>query len=205
MTALHAQVNIFTGDVLAVSPISGGSQNHEYFYDGTMGWTFDVSTPLTITALGFFDATGDGLSQSHQVAIWRSPGIMVVSATVPAGTMGTLVDGFRFVAINPITLTIPGGYTIGAYVQQTCTDDAWFSVPNYSTVTGLAFGVPAASSPSSILTLPPGIGSHSDGAGYLGPNFLVSSVPEPAAISLLAIAFGAMCLIRTQLQIRRNG
>ncbi len=82
---------------------------------GTVG-NMLVVTPRTIDKLGVFDAGGDGLATAHEVGIWEIyTGKLVVSATVPAGTAGELIDGFRYVAL-PEPIELKGGtpYRIGA-------------------------------------------------------------------------------------------
>ena len=38
--------------------------------DNPAGWVFELSRPLTITALGFWDQLPDGLSVPHRVVLW---------------------------------------------------------------------------------------------------------------------------------------
>ena len=40
----------------------------------TLGWSFVVNSPISVTALGAFDADGDGLNVAHDVGIWDSGG-----------------------------------------------------------------------------------------------------------------------------------
>ena len=61
---------------------------------GTYGWSFTLSSTITVTDLGYFDFGGNGLNDAHDVGIWTSTGTLMVSATVPAGTAGTLVGRF---------------------------------------------------------------------------------------------------------------
>ncbi len=94
-------------------------------------------TGITLTALGLFDdgspgslnpspsdpaagsaTTGsngsvpaNGLSIAHQVAVYdASNDVLLAEATIPAGTAGTLSDGYRFASISP--LFIPGNTDI---------------------------------------------------------------------------------------------
>src|SRR5215218_5905220 len=37
----------------------------------TWGWSFYVTTPITVTHLAWHDTNGDGLSHSHQIGLWK--------------------------------------------------------------------------------------------------------------------------------------
>jgi hypothetical protein len=76
---------------------------------GTLGYAFTVTSPIRVTNLGVWDygGNGDGLLE---------PGTQLIQTTIPAGTSGTLVDGYRYVPIAPVILA-PGNYTIGAYYE----------------------------------------------------------------------------------------
>src|SRR5450755_2722444 len=78
----------------------------------TLGWEFTVSQSITVTALGAFDDSQDGLAESHDVGIWDSVGNLLGSTTVAAGTVDPLVNQFRYSSVS-FTLA-PGTYEIGA-------------------------------------------------------------------------------------------
>jgi len=82
---------------------------------GTVGNMLAILKPRTVDKLGVFDAGGDGLTTAHEVGIWRlRTGELVASATVPAGTKGELIDGFRYVKLpKPVDLK-RSAYRIGA-------------------------------------------------------------------------------------------
>ena len=81
---------------------------------GTVGNMLAILKPRTIDKLGVFDAGGDGLATAHEVGIWElRTRDLVVSATVPAGTEGELIDGFRYVKL-PEPVELKGTYRIGA-------------------------------------------------------------------------------------------
>src|SRR5271154_7146963 len=75
-------------DTITVVPGSGGVENDAWNTNATIGWQFTLSSPVTVTELGFFDATGGGLFDPHPVGIWNSSGTLLGSATVPSGTAG---------------------------------------------------------------------------------------------------------------------
>jgi cysteine-rich repeat protein len=80
------------------------------------GWEFTVSSSVTVAALGVFDEPSSaGLAEPHAMAIWNGSQQVLATATVPAGTSATLVNGFRYVPIAALILTPGQNYTIGAY------------------------------------------------------------------------------------------
>jgi hypothetical protein len=186
-------------DVIAVVPGSGGFQNALWNGNVTIGWQFTLSSSVTVTELGFFEATGS-LSDPHPVGIWNSGGTLLGSATVPAGTPTMLLNGFDFVPVTPFTLGA-GMYTIGAYGNGTSPDQFKFGLTGSTTIPGLTIGngVSSAFGPTT-LTFPtmPVDGTKE---GYFGPDFLVatSTVPEPSTCTLLSIAFGLLVCFKARL------
>jgi hypothetical protein len=162
-----------------------------------VGWEFTVNSAVTVSGLGYYDYTADsglagltaccgtapqttgGLTESHQVGIYNSSGVLLVSATVPAGTAGILVNDFRYTGITPVVLA-PGSYTITATQEntgsETATDPVVYTFSTFNPITDIT--VPAGG----------GISSGSGGYGaltdpseqccgyqaYMGPNFLVA-------------------------------
>ncbi len=99
-------------------------------YGGALGLDFDVTQPVSVTELGCFDDTGNGIGAGATitVALWRrnnggtptvatddtGAGIMAVT-NFTTGAPGTLVGGQRFKTLAvPVTLT-NGSYTIVAF------------------------------------------------------------------------------------------
>ena len=39
--------------------------------DGTWGWTFFVKSPIVVTHVAWYDESGDGLSHSHRIGLWK--------------------------------------------------------------------------------------------------------------------------------------
>jgi hypothetical protein len=77
-----------------------------------------VNEPITITHLGLIDDGSDGMSAAHAVGVWTNAGTLLASATVPAGTGGTLVGQFRYVPITPIELTADQVYRVGGQMPN---------------------------------------------------------------------------------------
>jgi len=197
-----------TAESIAVQPGGGGIQNANYAANVTLGWGFSLATPLTVTDLGFFDGNS-GLVDPHPVGIWDSAGTLVAEATVPSGIAATLVSGFRFVPISPVSLSA-GAFTIGAYANGTSPDPFRFEVPSFTPVAGLSFGPVDLFTRGDSLTRPTTAADVFTQGGYFGPNFLVSApteIPEPGTIGItlmgLAIVTGRV-LRRADALARRS-
>jgi len=77
-----------------------------------------------VNYLGFYDAGGDGLANSHTLALWetgwngQSSRGLLAEVTVAAGTSAPLVDGYRWVQL-PSTISLVGNeyYLLNASVD----------------------------------------------------------------------------------------
>ena len=180
-------------DEIAVLPGTGGSTNHAWNGSGssTIGYQFTVNSPVTVTELGFYVPQGS-LADNHQVGIWTSGGTLLVSATVPAATSPTLLDGFDFVPVTPITLGT-GQYVIGAEGNSTSTDQFTFGKTGSITISSITLGVSVSAEfgPPNTLTFPTVQPTDFATEGYFGPDFLVA-VPEPSTISLACLGVLAL-------------
>ncbi|MCP3919708.1 MAG: hypothetical protein GY711_29595 [bacterium] len=95
--------------------------------DRTVGWQFTLAADRDVTALGVFDrgapSPDPGMGDLHEVAMWNATGTMLAMAAVPQGTAGTTLNGdFRYVAIQPLTLTGAADYVIGAFWRSAAFD-----------------------------------------------------------------------------------
>lgn len=148
----------------------------------SLGYFFDVTSPFTVTYLGFCDDGGNGLSESHQVGLWDPFGNLLATGTVDAGTGDLLVNSTRLISVAPITLSIGAGYRVAGV---TGSENYNF----YGTLTN-APGIVYTSGAYCLGTTlqDPTCGTDATQNGYFGGNFagLESSVPEPASIALLA-------------------
>jgi hypothetical protein len=103
--------------------------------NNTFGWRFIPTIDIDVTALGFFDATslstgtGTGLSQSHDVGIYRvSDQALVASNTIPAGKGDLLSANFRYVTLStPVRLTRGTTYLMAGFALSTTPDQAAFA------------------------------------------------------------------------------
>jgi hypothetical protein len=166
--------------------------------EGTFGWSFTLSNTITVTELGYFDFGGNGLSDAHDVGIWTSSGTLLVSATVPAGTAGTLNGDFRYVLVAA-TLLAPGDYVIGGFTPADSGDPVAVQAATITTASGISYDASRSIGGSS-LTFPIGDTSGQPNS-YFGPNFIF--VPEPTTTALLLL--GSSGSIVAWLRRRHNG
>ncbi len=158
------------------------------------GYAFSdvLESGLFATHLGIWDAGSDGLSVAHDVGLWDSLGVLVASVTVPGGTAASLVDGFRYADIADVALST-GRYTVGALFFAGGADDQARNLVGTATASGISFvgarfinnEVASLTNPTSSLSI----------TGLMGGSLMVDRVngrvPEPAALSLVALAIGA--------------
>jgi len=157
----------------------------------TLGWSFTVTNPITVTNLAVYHDNGVGLLESHDVGIWNATGGLVVSATViPADPCVADQGGFQQWCIVSVSAKLaPGTYTIGA-VWNNLLDPMIFP----GTLSGE--GIANVNGPSIVLlqnefvfggTLTDPTNTTGDTMSYFGPNFAysTSAVPEPGTLIML--------------------
>jgi len=127
------------------------------------------------------------------VAIWTSGGLLEVQATVPAGTSGTLLNGFRYTSVTP-TLLLPGSYTIAGFSPKNGNnpDDVISFAAVVTTASGINYVDSRRDASGTQLTFPTGGGGH---GGYFGPDFQFAGVPEPSSWALRLVAAGAFAVV----------
>jgi hypothetical protein len=196
-TAKYLIGSLFAVALMAWSPLQTRADTIAFSISGgraltagnpqTYDYSFTLSSTVTVTNLGLFDKGNDGLAQSHAVTIWTSTGTQLVQATIPAGTGGTLINGFRYVSIAPFTLTA-GTYTIAGFYGAAGLQDSLATVGSITGASGVSYG-----------------GSRSAGCfsnDYLGPNFQFTTpgVPDSGStVSLLGCALLGLAALRRKL------
>lgn len=167
--------------------VSGGTPSTLGNGPYTLGYSFTASTSFRVQGLGVFDAGGDGFLEGHDVGLWDGAGNLLASTSLAQGTSGTLISGFRFASVSPLSLAA-GTYRVGAFFSNVPADPLYF--PNSGTVTaanGFSY-LGGAYGGGTSLAFP----NFDNGAGgYIGANVL-GSVPEPAAWGLMIVGFGAV-------------
>jgi hypothetical protein len=168
----------------------------------TLGWSFTITQTIDVTDLAVFDQSSEPLLESHEVGIWDSTGTLLDSATIGAGTAGTLEfdslgQSWRDVSA-PVVLG-PGTYTIGA-TWNNGLDPLIFPGDLGSITTGaeITFGTNDFIAGGS-LTDP--TNTTGDTASYFGPNFQYTATPEPSSMVLLGtVALGVGLRLRKALR-----
>lgn len=152
----------------------------------TYGWEFSVTEDIAVAGLGIFDLDNDGFYLSHEIGIWHS-GQLVLSATVPAGTEGVLIDQFRYVETDPFWLTEGETYVIGAcgLGDQYVGNDGSARITMIPSITYQKTLITESDAGFTLPTL--------DRDFYnFGPNFLV--IPEPMTVFLFGL--GGALIVR---------
>jgi hypothetical protein len=178
--------------IIALDWSSGGGSNTTSF---TRGWSFTSANEIEVTALGWYDANQDGLTDAHEVRIWDLSQNSIMSATVRSGTSDPLTGKFRYNStISGNSRLQAGSYIIGGL--STTNDGSFRAIPvaNLLMGAGITFGENKNNGRANVLSYPSVKQSGLD-AGYFGPNFMfqeVTAVPTPATLHLVGLALGAL-------------
>jgi len=179
-------------------PTGGPLQNPPF----TLGWSFTLSQPYIVDALGAFDSGGDGLADSHDIGLWDSSGNLLASVTDVTGIANPLVDGFRYASLSGGLTLAPGKYYIGA-TWLSGADPFVFpgEVTAIAQLPGVNFNENQFA-PGSSLTFP--IFSESGEIAYFGPNLNLQPVPGPLPILGAAAAFGYSRKLRKRIKSSKS-
>jgi hypothetical protein len=132
------------------------------------GWTFSLSTSITVTALGAYQVPGDSPAQ---VGIWNSSGTLLASTTVTASDPST--GGFNFASIGATTLPA-GSYTIGEWFAPNPGGPIGYHAVGLTTIPEVTYtGGVFQTGTSFSQPLGDAFGGGLD-PGYFGPNFEVA-------------------------------
>jgi hypothetical protein len=166
------------------------------------GWSFSTSEDRVVTSLGLWSFTTPGLSDEHQVGIWNSSGVLIVSAVVTdadtAVGSASAAGVWRFHSVAA-TLLAAGTYTIGAYYPTTSDQFRGSSeqaevdliLPSWlSYVEGLI----SNGADGNFFQQPTRSVGDNFNPAFFGPNFLSSDVPEPGTLVLVLLALAAFGL-----------
>lgn len=159
-----------------------------------LGYAFSLSQNLSVSALGVFDAGGNGFQYGPiQVGLWNNSGALLASTWVNSGSI--LFQEFRYEGIQATALSAGQTYFVGANYPGTpscnsCVDQ----FGEYATVTNS----PGVNYLYSAYAGGPGFARPTNSFGtdnLLSANFLTgplpsSAVPEPASWAMMIGGFG---------------
>ena len=174
------------GLMSAVAPVSPSAES-DCNLNFTCGWSFTVDTSIDVLALGQWDEGLDGLNGSADVGLWLGDGTLLVSATVPTGSAGTLVGDHRYTNIASFTLMTSTVYVIGSAYTGGRSDN--LATSEFNPLINPIEGREAGGGTSPNLQFP----SFSDTRFFSGPSFLFEkSVPAPATLALFGLGLAGL-------------
>jgi hypothetical protein len=162
----------------------------------SLGWEFTVNTPILVTALNYWDdpINGEGLTQSHDVAIYDLTQSQVAFATIlvtdplaPGAATSWLEH-----AISPVYLAV------GDYVIAGETSSEYFTQNPLSSFIApeISYVEDRYQFPQSSTLVYPADTSNITGS-YFGPSFEFTDVtPEPSTFALIFAGLGVAALRR---------
>jgi hypothetical protein len=151
--------------------------------DYSLGYEFAVSTPVTVSALGY-NYFGTPLNSSHSVGIFDSSTNLLASVTVDNSS--TVSDGYLYTSLTTPVVLAPGDYFISGTTLGL--NDGWlYQASDIVTAPGIAYVESFFTAGNGGQLLFPS--TDAPGRQYLTVNFQIGSatVPEPSTFILLAI------------------
>jgi hypothetical protein len=162
------------------------------YLNGTLGWSFQPTTFITLTGLGCFtNAIG---SEGMAVGLWKSDGSLLASNLVT--TLSDLAGLSRYESTAPIFLDPGQTYFVGAYNPSGLTSlDIYIpGTTQFPLIVSPDIVIGQLASGNGGFVFPPAV-PGTGGYVYLGPNFTFTErVPEPSSLALAGIA-GLLCAV----------
>ena len=178
---------IASASLLSAGTLGVATSNDSVFVNTgtwTLGYSFLVNSPITVTGLGVFDDNSDGLNVSHDVGLWDANGNLLASTTVGAGTVAPLNGFYRMASISGVSLTAGNIYYVGSV--NGIDNDGWLQDPSSLVAAPeITYLSRQYEFSGGGLVFPDLVGSGS--TGYFGGNFEfgTSTVPEPGSLLML--------------------
>jgi hypothetical protein len=211
----------------AMGPIVGVDPStqtwNEVHGNGMVGWTFNLQSPLTVTAVGWYDDGQNGLSRPFQVGLWQdlsgnfapgsNPRQLLGSPsegiTFASGTSASLQGSWRVLPLSsPLTLD-PGNYQLGGLDTAATSDNIEYVgvggfFPYPPVLPGLTIGqfFYAAMAPSSTFQVTYNDKFYLHDGLELGP-MLFADVPEPCSVGLIGLGMVMVLIVRRRMSCHR--
>jgi hypothetical protein len=190
---------------------SGGGFNGVWCPGYSVGYTFQVTSPVTVVGLADYDPDPSSF-QVARVGLWNnggsvtgygsSPGSLITSATIAANALPSMGAGSLFtdVPITPVTLQ-PGYYDVAAYGSEYtgAGSPAYSSLANYAVAPDINFVQDSFTYGSGGLAYPNFSDQYWYGSafvGWFGGN-IVLGTPSPvsdSSSSLMLLLGGCLAL-----------
>ncbi len=150
----------------------------------TLGFSFTANVDAKVTALGIFDDRQDGLVDRYEMGLWDSVGNLMATTIVASGTSSPLTNQWRYSSISAVLLSAGAQYAVGG-LYTTGNDPLIFPglATNFAANPMITFGE-SRFAPGGALANPTSTGGSDP--SYFGANMLISAVPEPGSMALLA-------------------
>ena len=153
---------------------------------GPVGWTFQPTMDISVTALGTFNT----LPLNLEVGLWNASGALLASSTITASA--TPVNQSLYESIAPVTLDADQTYYIAAFSPSGAFQALALS-PNFAPPDGIAVTSPdiqlgtIATENNGIFQFPDNTTGAPPDSAIIAANFEFTPVPEPATFNLLGI------------------
>lgn len=186
------------GSAQALPAMSTTSPNFGSNAPFTLGYSFTVNSPITVTHLGAYDVGADGLAEAHTVGLWNAAGTLLASTSVPNGTTAALDanNQFRIVPIANLNLSVGTQYVVGAVFPTG--NDLWAFAAQRTTAPQITF-VDGRFTSGASLAFP----GSTDTNAYLGGSFEFTPTPVPFAFNPL-FGVGVLGLSQARRALKRR-
>lgn len=190
--------------------ISFTSVNQNFTNDPwSIGWEFTTNVGINVTALGAYDSSlsnlltfSSGLTANcgcGAVGIFDSAQNLLTSTTVLS--TDSAIGDFRYHSISPLFLAAGGTYFIA---EETGSSDYTWMTNGFTTDPAINF-LEDRFTLSSTLVFPTNDDFLGTTDGFYGPNFQLSSTPEPSSLALFGTALAAgVAAVRMRRRKRAN-